>query len=336
MVSQPSVEAFVPPPALAPCAERLRQLTGFVTCLCPPNDLRALVLSRFFHVERVAALADAIGHERKLPASSIERVAWLAWAHDLNRWPFAHNSERPRFDQAADIPRFLRDRQISADNSQLTDLLGIIDKRPEAISEEARVVLLADMVAGFIEDPLWALTVIDLRPSFIPPEVATILGFPIRDPDFVDSVFHLNLSLFNTRDPSIFVAPFNAIFLDLATRFLQRHDWPRLLPFGTNSFEGARSLIKGQFMCRTLFPYNNERMSKGALLRRRLIEPLLTKLGSEGSAQLTRITEPEVIQTALELRVITDADVPAFYPDLDYVSTHEPHNSFRVHGKDDI
>jgi hypothetical protein len=330
----PPVDAFAPPPTLAPHLRRLGFLTGFVTCLYPTDDPRALALSRIHHVARVAALADFVGRQLHVSVASLDRISWLAWTHDINRWPFAQNSEKGRFDQAADIARFLYDQRISADDTQLHDLVGIIDKQVDTISEEAKIVLLADIVAGFVEDPLWALTVIDLQPSFIPSEVAVVIGLPLDKPEFTARLLHLSLLLYRTREPSSFITQFHGVFLDIATRFIVRHGWTAMLPFGTVAFEDTRTLIKERFMRQVLFPYNNEKVSKGAALRERLIKPILLRLGPTGPAVLTQLDEPQFMRMAVDMNIIEEREIPDFYPDLDYVSSNEPENSFRLHSRD--
>jgi hypothetical protein len=88
---------------------RLRGITGFVTTLHAPVDPRPLAFARYFHVQRVVRVAEWLWSRMESVGAAPDRTAvlWLAWAHDLNRWPFAHNSEKGYFDQARDVARYM-------------------------------------------------------------------------------------------------------------------------------------------------------------------------------------------------------------------------------------
>ena len=327
------VSSYVPPQALAAAVARLHGVTGFVTALHPPGDRRPLALVRYFHVRRVAALAD---HMARLRATSTgERVdpaavAWLSWAHDLNRWPFAHNSEVGVFDQAADISPYLTREGIAASEGAVADLEGIIDKRPASLSLEGRIVLMADMVAGFFEDPLWALTVINLHPRFIPPDVVECLAIPRDERAFVEKMLRLNRAIYEQRAPEPLLGPFDETFFELASAFVERRELATRLPFGEQAFEDIRALIKEQFMRGVLFPYNNEKISRGSLLKEQLVRPMLSRLGDGAATLLTRWTDRDFLErAAVELALAPD-ELERFYPDIDYVQREEPQNGFRV------
>ena len=111
---QRDTSMLIPPAQLQRAAGRLAGVTGFLSTIHDALDDRASVFNRYFHVRRVVwtALWIALANHR-IGRTNKERVVWLAWAHDLNRWPFAHNSERGVYPQLApfnqnnDIRRFL-------------------------------------------------------------------------------------------------------------------------------------------------------------------------------------------------------------------------------------
>ena len=179
--------------------KRLRSITGFVTTLHDRQDPRALVFGRYFHVRRVVWLADWLSSlsESEGNVLNVQRVHWLAWAHDLNRWPFAHNSEKGNFDQAKDLPRYLEANGLTLSwerlgyqdgGSLISDVYGIVSKKIAGVSEEAKTVLLADIIAGFVEDPLLAVAGLDMRLSLIPDAVSEQLALRVRDQDFCDTL----------------------------------------------------------------------------------------------------------------------------------------------------
>lgn len=156
---------------------RLRHITGFVTTYGQEIDPRLSVFARLWHVKRVVATADRLsGLAESLDGDRIERLAWL---HDLNRWPFAHNSEKGFFDQAANVREYFLSRSPVIEPQDIDDLVGIHLKDPAVISAEARIVLFADSLTGVIEDPLFAVCGLNVHPRIIPASVSDMLGFSL-------------------------------------------------------------------------------------------------------------------------------------------------------------
>lgn len=262
------------------------------------------------------------------------KVHWLSWAHDLNRWPFAHNSEKGLFDQAADVPRYFDEQTIGIPPDIVCDLQGIISKEPALLSEDAKIVLLADMITGFVEDPLWAVTALDLRPDFVPEEIARYLCIGLEDSCTLRRLFKMNRLFATTRMVEPFETQFDALYQKTSRMFVSTRHIAESLPLGEPQFETWRLRIKDEFMRKKLFRYNNEKISKGPVLRTELTNPLHAILGEKAASVLTTIDEPEALLLCKQLNITTEADVVRYLPDLHYVSRDEPAMSFSGTYKD--
>jgi hypothetical protein len=320
------------PSDLQTLVERLFRITGFVTVLCTPSDERPLAFSRYYHVRRVAWTAGLISKIRIADGDlvNINKVRWLAWAHDLNRWPFAHNAEKDLFDQAEDVPRYFKDNKIELEPNIITDLKGIISKSHTYLSKEAKIVLLADIITGFIEDPIWATTAIDLLPSFIPGQVNTHLCIGVEKPEIQQRLLKLNYLFFETRKVEPFETGFDLFFKGTVSKYIMERDIARSLPLGEKNFENWRRIVKENFMKNELFLYNNEKISHGSVLFNEIITPLYKKMGSSLSSTLTAINETQTIELAHKLNILEGLDDSRYLPTLDYVAKYEPQNSFRL------
>lgn len=320
---------LMPPAELHDASQRMLGLTGFVTVLHPPHDRRARVFSRYHHVRRVAWTAEHLASSAQSRAPLNQwRLRWLAWAHDLNRWPFAHNSEKGQFDQASDLPRYLRATSIDADDALTRELQAVVDKRHEVLGPEGAVVLLADMLTGFIEDPLWLVAVLNVTPEVIPGEVARFLGFDVNDPALREELADLTGRFVPGCEPLAFVDWFDALFTRLMANFVRERRLDRPGVLGSAAFERQRQLVKEHFMRGVVFPFNNERVSGGARIKREIVSPLLDALGVDATPRLTRLTDAGCMDLAVKLRVLGDADRGRFRPRLDYMQHEEPERSF--------
>jgi hypothetical protein len=328
--------------------ERLRGITGFVTTLHKLDDLRPLAFARYYHVRRVAWVARWLLRDREVQDAklSLDKVRQLAWGHDLNRWPFAHNSERDLFDQARDVARYFMESGIRAEfaaadcaagevaeppsgNALLSDLSGVISKDPKRLSGEGRLVLLADMIAGFIEDPLLAITGLDLSPRLIPEPVRELLVLPCDEEWFVGKLLALNMVLYEKRDFKAYVRSFDALFRQQVREFVRKHSLRGRDPFAESWFWELRRVLKEEFLKQVLFPYNNEKIAHGTRLKEELIVPLLGVLGDHAVVTLTTIDEAGVIGLARSAGIIDAGSEHRYLPDLDYMAAREPENSFR-------
>jgi hypothetical protein len=333
MISLPNLNSTsdcVAPPDLAPLAPRMMGITGFVTNLCAPGDDRPRVFCRYYHVRRVAWTADLLlrlssdGHR-----FDADLLRWYSWAHDLNRWPFAHNSEKGVFDQAADLPDYFVEAGIEVPEQTMRELQNIVNKDYQPLGPEARLVLLADMITGFVEDPVWLTVAINVSPEVIPGKVADYLGLQFDEPDFLQGlaqmagVFHPGLEV------EEFVQLFDMTFTQIMTRLIRDRELADPETGTSEDFQKMRFYIKEHFMRCVVFRYNNECVSQGASIKRKLMLPLLERLGAGASRHLTRITDEECIAEAIDRSIIRERDRHLYYPRLDYMASKEPDKSFR-------
>jgi hypothetical protein len=325
---------------------RLRGITGFVTTLHASGDPRPLAFARYFHVQRVVRVTEWLLSRMEHVGAAPDRTAvlWLAWAHDLNRWPFAHNSEKGFFDQARDVARYMFESGIKLPRRHfrsheeerrwkdgvLHDLEGIISKRIYGLSAAGRLVLLADIIAGFIEDPLLAITGLDLSPRLIPETVRQALAMPLDNEEFRQELGALNRLLFRDRDVKEFVLGFDAVFRRCVRRFAAQYDIGEADPLEEKWFGELRGLLKEGFLKHVLFPYNNEKVAHGSLLTDELVKALLGVLGDRTDTTLTEIDEEGMLELAVKHGIIDDGTQSRYFPDLDYIARDEPENSFRV------
>jgi hypothetical protein len=322
MNSPGSKVSEVLPSWLIYAAKRLRTITGFVTVYPNGGDPRTLAFSRYDHVVRVASLALSLGEDRGLSRSEVLLFSWL---HDINRWPFAHNAERGRFNQPDNIERFVAGRLPPTTVRQATD---IARKYVPGLNQDARAVLLADVVTGFFEDTLFTITGLNLSPSELPGEALDLLRFPVGDLTFLEELQHLYLLLNQEIDVPGYVRNFNSLVFRSARTFLSDHNFLGTDPLETERFWAIRSSMRSDYMEPYIFPLNNEKVCHGELIRQVLVEPVITRLGKNAEANLTRWTELDLVAYMLRESLATEETMQAIKPSLDYVQEFEPDRCF--------
>ncbi|GAA0974741.1 hypothetical protein GCM10009555_031480 [Acrocarpospora macrocephala] len=310
------------PTWLSYAAKRLRSITGFVTVHPNGGDPRALAFSRYDHVTRVASLALSVGGDRRLSRSEVLLFSWL---HDINRWPFAHNSEQNRFDQADDIERFIAGR-LSAETAR--QAAAIARKRIPDLNPAARAVLLADIVTGFFEDTLFTITGLNLSPSELPDEALDLLRFPVGDTAFLEELQYLYLLLNRELDVARYTRDFNSLVFRSTRRFLSDHNFLDADPLESDRFWSIRSTLRDDYLERQIFPLNNEKVCHGELIRQVVVDPVLSLLGESAGVRLTRWTEADLIAYVLREHLVTEETVFALRPTIDYIQKFEPSRCF--------
>ena len=189
--------------------------------------------------------------------------------------------------------------------------------------------LLADIIAGFVEDPLLAVTGLDLSPRLIPDLFREALALPLNNEDFLAELKALNLQLYEDRDVRNFMLSFDAVFRGAIRAFADQYHLGEADPLTENWFGELRSSLKVNFLRRVLFPYNNEKVSHGPLLRAELVEPLLIILGDAAAATFTKVNEVEMLDLAEDHGIVDAKSRERYLPELDYMETCEPEHSFR-------
>lgn len=298
--------------------ERLHGVTGLLSPMEPNDDLRVRAFSRFRHVRRVAMLALAIARRVQGAGGdlSLAPVRRLAWLHDINRWPFAHNAEAGHFDQAADLPEYFAAEQIDVSPAELHDLAAIHRRDLGAASLAGRAVLLADRAVGVVEDVLFGVTALGLAPERIPPDVSRRLGF-FWEPDFCEQLRSVGDKLLQQRDVDGFGVDFDAIVVSHALQFLGRSvvDWPGLGIAET--FITSVQAVKNSYLVPAFFPVANGIIGHGVLHRERIIEPLIATWRPHHVRRLTGMDDREAAQAAVRLGLITEREVSQMTVQLD-------------------
>ncbi|MGW0290488.1 HD domain-containing protein [Streptomyces tuirus] len=310
------------PTWLTCAAKRLQAITGFVTVHPNGGDPRTLAFSRYEHVARVASLALLVGEERRLPRPEVLLFSWL---HDINRWPFAHNAEKGHFDGADDMERFIEGRLPEATVSQAAD---IARKRVSDLSQAARAVLLADIVTGFFEDTLFTITGLNLSPSELPDGAFDVLRLPVGDYAFLEELQHLYLLLNREADVARYNRDFNSLVFRSARKFLAEHDFLNMDPLESERFWRIRSALRYDYLEQYIFPLNNEKVCHGEMIRRILVDPVVSRLGGNAEACLTRWTEVDMVAYVLREGLVAEETVSALEPRLDYISDVDPGRCF--------
>lgn len=305
--------------------QRLHHITGFITTYGHTSDPRLSVFARFWHVKRVVATADRLsGLTASLDRARVERLAWL---HDLNRWPFAHNSEKGLFDQASNVKDYFRGWQAEFAAQDLDDLVGIHLKDPSSISPEARIVLFADSLTGVIEDPLFAVCGLNVHPRIIPDSVSDMIGFSLLEGPWISGCREMTREFHSVERPSVesFQKQFHEIFGALITRFLDVHRIKKL-DEGQYALFAIAKTVKETFMRPVIFPLNNEKVCHSSWLRQEVMPWYLAHVEG-GRQRLLEIDEDGFV------RLVTQAGGSPFMdhqfvPDLGYVQREMPVMAF--------
>lgn len=298
---------------------RLKNITGFVTTLCPEDDPRASVYNRYDHISRMLWInqyfCTAIGTN---PEQSNEIIL----LHDLNRWPFAQNSEKGYFDQGSNIATYLPALVPDIPEEIVRDVTLLHQKCPSKMRTASRYAYVADLVAGMIEDPLFLIAGLNTNPEIVPERFAYLLGLDFS-PTGIDMLRKLCETLNLQRDVKEFSKSFQKLFEKHCKNLIDRH------LATSNTVEEAEAAIyqdaltvKEKFLRLIVFPINNEKVCHSSWIKRRIIEPLISSMGFDSASNyLLSVNEEELLQDMLKKGYIQHDELTRVYPDLDYTST---------------
>lgn len=302
--------------------DRLRYITGFVTAFGDEFDPRVAVFARLWHVKRV------VGTARRLAADAavdVARVSRLAWMHDLNRWPFAHNSERGSFDQAMNVPDYFK--ALDASPCDISDLQGIHHKKLDGLTPDGTVVLFADALTGIVEDVLMAVTGLNVHPRMVPADIDGLMGFSLQREPWLSACRELVHNFHGSPRPDVtdFQRRFDALFRDLVDTFIARNrirdmerDYPAV-------YDVAR-IVKETFTRPVIFPLNNERVCHSLWLREKVFPWYFHTMGGDRG----RLLEMDERQFVGMITTMPGSPFSPheFVPDLDVVQRELPHLAF--------
>lgn len=302
---------------------RLRRITGFVTVYGEQGDPRLAVFARLWHVERVALAARMMCGITG--AEEVDRVERLAWLHDLNRWPFAHNAERGNFDQAANVADyFAGDRGL--EQRDVRDLRGIHEKAASVLSCEGRTVLMADALTGAIEDILFAVTGLNLHPRVIPGDVEERLGLSLRENQWYGLCEGMARKFHGTDEPRVaeYQEEFRYVFGALLKEFLDRRG-SSVLTSDSTGLLGITRYVRQKFIAPVVFPLNNEKVCHSSWIRTEVI-PWYLRHVENARQRLLEIDEHEFVSDVLAQDSPFEAS--QFVADIEYVSRETPEAAF--------
>jgi hypothetical protein len=310
-ISSIQPDIFLRDKALISAALRLRHITGFVTTLSRSTDNRPAFFSRYNHVQRAAYVAADLASLLESDRFGATRLIWL---HDLNRWPFAHNSEKGFFDQAANVESYFARFGEAVSAEELADLSAFHRRALEELSEDGRCALLADFVTGVFEDPMMVVVGLNVSPKVIPSVVLEALGW--TDEAIGWELGRLRRGFSANRKLSSMVDEFNDVFKLRIGRFLDDRR-------GTSPEELARILfdmattIKATFLRPIVFPINNEAVCHSNWIKRVIVEPFLR--AEPRASELLLEWDEQTLLERLASGWLELCDIEPVFPDLDYV-----------------
>lgn len=316
-------EEFIDDTRLLQAIRRLDRISGFLSPLCPEGDSRPRVFSRLRHIKRVAFVADRLASRWEIDREPVLRIVWL---HDINRWAFAHNSEKGYYDQSKDIARFFEDIAPGAVAVQeLQELMLFHKKDMAAMTAHGKCALLADMLTGVIEDPMMIVAGLNVNPEIF--AELDMYANP-SEPAELERLHDLARIFRSDNDPSEFERAFDPLFESLAESAV------RDLTDGSNEeayhriYEMARS-VKERVLRPVVFPINNESVSHSSWIKKNIVDHLIQEIGATATSRyLLQIDEYELLHDCVDGKHSFAIDIKKLYADLGYVAREEPAIAF--------
>lgn len=310
--------------------ERLERITGFVTTVSIPDDRRPVVFNRLDHLRRVEITSRAVmGAFRVDP--EVKAVREIVWLHDLNRWPFAHNLERGRYDQPADLPRFLGDLDVDCSATALEGMRVVHAWDWETTDDTALVGLAADKIAGLLEDALFAVCGLNVSPEYLTSELWDLLGLAVEGG--VPGGRWAELCIVLNRDGD--VETFRSGFLDTFEASVAA-----MVDGATSSFGRSRSglaeligevrRLRDDIIAPRLFPLNNDGVCRRPQLEETVFAPIFADDQPPPSDELLRLDESSVVQAWAARPEFAHLDLSPslLMPDIDFISRLRPDIAF--------
>jgi hypothetical protein len=247
-------------------------------------------------------------------AADMTAVGRLVWLHDLNRWPFAHNSEKGFYDQSTEVVTFFRRYGSAVSEPDLRDLESFHRKALGELSGAGKCALLADMLTGIVEDPMMAVIGINVHPRVIPEPILGALGWTANT--MAADLYELRREFRDMSLLSPVLAHFNQEFARRIDTFLDGDVMQSEAGLAERLYSIAKG-IKETFLRPTIFPINNEAVCHSSWIKESIVKPFLSD-EPEARTRLWILDEPAMLAYAREL-LGGDAAVERIYPDLDYV-----------------
>ncbi len=298
---------------------RLKGITGFVTTLCRDGDDRAVVFNRYDHVKRVLFVNGLLCRRVGVDSEQAKEVIIL---HDLNRWPFAQNSERGYFDQAGNVYEYLTGVCSDISEDAIHDVVMLHKKQLYSMRKNARFALLADIIAGLMEDPLLLIAGLNVHPTVIPEEFVDLLGldFSARGMKTLEELCSL---LNREKNIRAFCELFQSVFTKQCENMIDRYF--RQCGSVENVIDKLlqdAGHIKEKLMYPIVFPINNELVCHKRWIQEQIVCQLVTEMGGKQASEfLLSIDEAELLKYMMDSNAMSVDELQMAYPDLDYTSS---------------
>jgi len=306
--------------------KRIKGITGMLSPIGPPGDDRPSLFNRFHHVRRVATVALCAAVESQNEGSIIDlaRVRRLAWLHDVNRWPFAHNGERGLYDQVADLPVFFQANSIELSRLDTEDLKNINLKDSEKLTTEGMVVLAADRAMGIIEDLLFTITALGVDPSVVPVSVVEYTALPLKDYQFRVRLWEMRRLFYELHATGQYLDVFDRIAIAFASSIIKRYCQLRgTFEIGSGFSNGADD-VRTNFQNPILFPIVNDEVSHSFFIRDKVIKPLIVHFEPNTLRMMTTIDDQQAVDLAIACGSLRREEVVKVYPDLEFIESKRP------------
>ncbi len=306
--------------------KRIKGITGMLSPIGPPGDDRPSLFNRFHHVRRVATVALCAAVESQNEGSIIDlaRVRRLAWLHDVNRWPFAHNGERGLYDQVADLPVFFQSNSIELSRLDTEDLKNINLKDSEKLTTEGMVVLAADRAMGIIEDLLFTITALGVDPSVVPDSVVEYTALPLKDYQFRVRLWEMRRLFYELHATGQYLDVFDRIAIAFASSIIKRYCQLRgTFEIGSGFSNGADD-VRTNFQNPILFPIVNDEVSHSSFIRDKVIKPLIVHFEPNTLRMMTTIDDQQAVDLAIACGSLRREEVVKVYPDLEFIESKRP------------
>ncbi|KWT89408.1 HD domain protein [Candidatus Magnetominusculus xianensis] len=297
--------------------ERQKGITGFISIL--GDDYRVKTFCRYNHILRVVNLTKWL--LTMFPKRDPHKSLFIAYFHDINRLPFAHNVEKIiQFNQSNNIHKYLQLCKDHIPDDYIADLQSVIEKKTHS-SPESQIVYAADATEGFIEDPLFAITTLGVSADFLPQIVSNYLGFDNDREEFQYLVTYL--SKLYTDNPDIFTIEFGDIVFKYASTFINKFNQNEKLFIEMPEFPEIRTALKDNFLQKLVFPINNEIVSQGKRIAKEIAIPFIEYLIDKNYDPITMLmemTDQELLNQAVQLG-LTPYHQKEYWPKLVSLTT---------------
>lgn len=294
--------------------QRLRGVGGFISIL--GRDPRVLLFCRYNHVNRVVALTEYLVNMLEIEES--QKIMFLAHFHDINRLPLSYVTEKAlKYNQALNLRPYLNDCSDIIPENYISALEAVVSKNTNH-SFDVRFVYLSDMVVNFVEDLLFAITLLDISPDFLPEELLAAMGMDSSKAELNEDTAYLKL--YFTGNINLFPAFFQATAKKYMLRFIKRLGGIGIFLSDDPVEKSNAVLTVKSFLVKSIFPVVDEDLVKEKSLVHKVVLPYfesLMKAQINPFESLWDMTDRQFLKTAVKMGLIKHDEVETFRPVLE-------------------